>query len=408
MSSSLVAFRPHHKVRLLASPELEGHWFRRRVAIAWGLLMLNVLTFDPGQSVLGIPSAVGKGITQGALSLALVLALTVNPRLRFRPNVFLVLMTILVAGTILPAFQPESFGTVYRTVRFAEFVLTLWLLTPFWGRRDMLLVRAHLTAMGVMLVSVVVGLFIDPGKAIGTGRLVGSIWPAPAPQVAHYAAVTAGLVAVLWLGGHARGRATLVIFCGSMVVLVLTHTRTALVSMVAGLLIAGISLVVVRARARRFFAVAGGIATIAIVTLSGFITAWLARGEGSTEITDLSGRTLVWTQVLAFPRDKFQDWFGFGLSNASFNGLPIDSNWIASYQEQGLFGVFMCASVLLFLLVTSWFQPSGVRRALALFLVVYCMLASLTEVGFTDASPYLLDLTVAASLIIPAPGNGNA
>ena len=94
--------------------------------------------------------------------------------------------------------------------------------------------------------------------------------------------------------------------------------------------------------------------------------------------------------------------FGFGLSNDSFNGLAIDSNWLASYQEQGLFGVVICAAMLLFLLVTAYFQPRGVQRALALFLVTYCLVASFTEVGFTNASPYLLEVTLAASLLVPS------
>jgi hypothetical protein len=34
--------------------------------------------------------------------------------------------------------------------------------------------------------------------------------------------------------------------------------------------------------------------------------------------------------------------------------------------------------------------------------VSYCLVASFTEVGFTDVSPYLLDLTVAASLLVPS------
>ena len=41
------------------------------------------------------------------------------------------------------------------------------------------------------------------------------------------------------------------------------------------------------------------------------------------------------------------------------------------------------------------------QRALALFLVTYCLVASFTEVGFTDASTYLLELTLAASLLVP-------
>ena len=61
----------------------------------------------------------------------------------------------------------------------------------------------------------------------------------------------------------------------------------------------------------------------------------------------------------------------------------------------------ICAMILLFLLVTAYFQPRGVQRALGLFLVTYCLVASFTEVGFTDASTYLLELTLAASLLVP-------
>ena len=49
-------------------------------------------------------------------------------------------------------------------------------------------------------------------------------------------------------------------------------------------------------------------------------------------------------------------------------------------------------------------QSVSLRVALALFLVVYCLVASFTEVGFTDASMYLLELTLAASLLVlPSP-----
>jgi hypothetical protein len=57
--------------------------------------------------------------------------------------------------------------------------------------------------------------------------------------------------------------------------------------------------------------------------------------------------------------------------------------------------------MLLFLFITAYFQPRGVQRALGLFLVSYCLVASFTEVGFTDASTYLLELALAASLLVP-------
>jgi O-antigen ligase len=186
-----------------------------------------------------------------------------------------------------------------------------------------------------------------------------------------------------------------------MAILLLTHTRTAMVALVAGLLVAGMSLIVAKARVRKLFAAAGAVAAVAVVTLSTVITTWLERGQSQEGLSNLTGRTKVWGPLLAAHRDKFQEFFGFGLSNVSFNGFPIDSNWLASYQELGLFGVFVCATILLFMLVNAYFRPHGAQRALALFLVTYCLIASFTEVGFTDVSPYLLDLFVAASLLVP-------
>ncbi len=415
MRDSTVALHPRRGVRplfpadSLAATELlvparsRERWVRHRVELTWGLLFMNVLTFAPHQSVIPIPNTVGKLITQGSLPLAIVVALTVNRRIIVRPNVFLCLLSLLVIEAIITAMQAEhAVGTAYRTFRLAEFVFVLWLLTPFWGRRDLLLVRCHLKAMSVVLASVALGLLVSPGKALGTGRLSGAIWPVPATQVAHYAAVTFGLVVVLWLCDRRNGRATLLAVAATGVVLVLTETRTALVAMFAGILIAGLSLIVAKARARKLFAAVAAIGTIATLTLSGFITTWLARGQGAGQLDSLSGRTAFWGPILAFRRTRFQELFGFGLSNDSFGGLPIDSNWLASYQSQGLLGVVVCAVSLIFLLVAAYFQTQVAQRALALFLVIYCLVASFTEIGFTGASTYMLDLSVAASMVVPA------
>jgi hypothetical protein len=62
--------------------------------------------------------------------------------------------------------------------------------------------------------------------------------------------------------------------------------------------------------------------------------------------------------------------------------------------------VVVCAALVVFLLVAAYFQPRGVQRALALFLITYCLVASFTEVGFTNANAYLLELTLAASLLV--------
>jgi hypothetical protein len=65
----------------------------------------------------------------------------------------------------------------------------------------------------------------------------------------------------------------------------------------------------------------------------------------------------------------------------------------------GLVGVAITIMLGLFVLTAAWFRPQGPRRALALFLVAYCVVASFTESGLSEASPYLLELTLAASLV---------
>jgi hypothetical protein len=158
MSSSAAVFRHRRGPRLLVPTEVRDRWIRCRVRIAWSLLVLNVLTFAPGQSVLPIPSLVGKAITQGALPLALFLALSVNHRVMLRPNVFLCLVSLLAIEAIMTIFEAQYLrSTMYRTFRLSEFVAVLWLLSPWWGRRDLLLVRYHLIMMWAVLTSVLIG-----------------------------------------------------------------------------------------------------------------------------------------------------------------------------------------------------------------------------------------------------------
>jgi hypothetical protein len=402
MSTPVAAFRLRRVPPSAGTAVAVKQWAQKRVAITWALLFMNALTFYPGLSFIHIPSVLGKLITQGCLVVAFCMVLAVNRRRLLRPNVFLCLMSLIAIEALITCLTLQHLGTVYRSLRLTTFIAILWLLTPWWGRRDLLLVRCHLRVLLVLLGSALLGLVVAPGHALAYGRLSGAIWPIPPPEVAHYAAIATGLVVVLWFGGYLRGRVALVAVLIAIPVLVLTHTRTALVAMAAGLLIAGLSLIVAKARVRKLFATAGVLIGIVILTLSSFITTWLARGENSQELTNLTGRTTVWSALLTEPRTMFQVLFGQGLSNKSFNGLSIDSNWLASYNDQGLFGVTICAVILVFLLVKAYLQAQGVNRALALFLVTYVLVASFTEVTFTDVSPYLLDLTVAASLLVPA------
>jgi hypothetical protein len=369
-------------------------------------LLLNVLTYSKSpENLVPLPSFAGKGLTAAALGVALVLVLSINPRLLIRPNVLLVLFTLLcVAAGVMSVRGYFGLGTIYRCTRLFVFVAVLWLTTPWWGRRDPLLCRFHRRALAIVLASVAVGLAISPHRALDSetgGRLGGILWPIPATQAAHYAAVFTGLTLMLWLAGASRSRWTGLALAGGLGVLVLTHTRTALVAMLAGVLVGGLSLLLTRRRARKALLFAAVVTAFGALALGPVLGNWFSRGETTQQLTSLTGRTTAWTAVVATPRTEMNTLFGFGISNDSIDGLPIDSSWLSTYVDQGLIGDTIDALILLTLLALALCSPPGAGRAVALFLVVYCTIASFTETGLGQPSTYFLDLTVAMSAVMP-------
>jgi hypothetical protein len=373
---------------------------------AWAALFANVLAFSGLPTVVPIPGPVGQLVTQGALVVAFLLALLANPGGVIRPSLFLVLLTMLAIVALMVSIHNEFvLGSTYRACRLIGFTVVLWLLTPWWGRSDLVLLRAHITCLRIVLLSVLVGALLAPGAAFSfEGRLSGALWPVPPTQVAHYAAVLLGCTVVLWFSGAVRGRTALLTLLGTGAALVGAHTRTALIAMIIGLIVAGASMFMGHARVRRTSALLGVVAVTAATLFAPLILNWLWRGQTLQEATALTGRTHVWSGVFGLRRPWLEEVFGSGLSNKSFNGLPIDSNWVAAYLDQGWFGVFVDAALLLVLVLLAVTHRRGIKRAVALFLVTYCLVASVSETGLADASPYLLNLTVAASLLAVAIG----
>jgi hypothetical protein len=372
----------------------------------WAALFLNVLAFSGLPTLFPIPTSVGQLVTQGALLAAVLLVLLANPAGVIRPNLFLVLLTMLAVVALTVSIHNQFvFGSTFRASRLLGFVAVLWLLTPWWGRSDLVLLRAHLMCLRVVLATVLLGAILAPGIAFSYGgRLSGALWPIPPTQVAHYAAVLLGCSVVLWFAGHMRGWTALFTLAAAGAALVGTHTRTALLAMVIGLAIAGASLFLGHARVRRTSALLGVVAVAAATLFSPLIVTWLWRGQTIDDITQLTGRTKVWSSISGMQRPRLQEIFGSGLSNKSFDGMPIDSNWLAVYLDQGWFGVIIDAALLIILILLAATHRRGVRRAVALFLVTYCLVASITETGLGDASPYLLELVVAASLLAAPAG----
>ena len=375
----------------------------RRVWVVWALLFFNVL--NPGSILLVIPHRVAQLITQGAWLAAVVLALTINPRMRIRPNWFLGLYTLLAVSSLMMSVRLVGLGSEYRSIRLLGFLSVLWLLTPWWGRRDLLLMRSQLRFLLVILASVALSALVMPGKEF-SGRLSGILWSIPATQIAHYSAEVVGLMAVLWMCRLVSRRLALMVVVPGLIALVLTHTRTALVAMLIAVLAAGASLFLSRRRVRRTIAIMALAGIVIIVPASPFVVSWLARGESGQQLTGLTGRTQNWEAAVSVQRPALNTIFGSGLTNdavtgssKALNGLAIDSSWVSIYQDQGVVGEVIVGMIFLLLLVTAFSRARGPTRALALFLIVYCLIAGITESGLGGASPYLLDLSVAASLL---------
>lgn len=379
----------------------------------WATLFVNAIGFGAGAGLLvPIPDVVGKLIAQGSLVLAVLLALALNRRVLLRPNLFLVLLTGLGVLALMVSIHNEfAFGSTYRALRLLLFILVLWLLTPWWGRNDMILLRCHRRLLWTALSVVIVGAALAPGLAFSfENRLASVLWPIWPTQVAHLAAVLFGTTVVLWICVVISNRNALATLTVAGAVMAATHTRTAVAATLIGLSVAVLSLFVGQVRARRLSLV-GVLATLGAATVfASGLTAWALRGQSAREASQLTGRTRVWTQILDAPRPRVEELFGSGLSNQSFDGLPIDSTWLGMYVDQGMAGVVILASILLVLLIMAATQERGPHRAIALFLVVYCVVASITEIGPGSATTYTLDLAVAAALLVRGsrrpPGTG--
>ncbi len=368
----------------------------------WGLLALNTLGSAGAKTIVPLPRSLIQMVTMGALGAAFALALAVNLRLRVRSSAFVFLLTLLLVPSVISSVNLEvGFGALFRCARLALFVGTLWLLSRWWDG-SLTFVRHHIRMYFAVLGLVAAGLVASPGTALPEyygGRLVGALWPLTPPQIGQYSAVIIGLTVLLLLGRRTTGAGAAVIIVPSLVLLALTHTRTATLGLLVGLVLAIGSLTLTSAAARRFFAWAVLCATVAAVVFSSALQAWFLRGQSQENLSSLTGRAKVWDALLAAPRTTSEQVFGVGLGDKSFGGLPIDNSWLAVYNEQGLIGVALVAAFILVLGGVALLRPPSPARACAIFLISYVGISSYTEAGLGDASPYLLHLALAASLL---------
>ena len=122
------------------------------VVATWFALFVNVVPIIGGPALFPLPEALTQALTQGSLILAALLALMANPRVVIRPELYLLLLMVATVVSLLVSVHNEFLlGSTYRAGRLLIFIMVLWLLTPWWGRRDMLLLRCHRWFLWVLL-----------------------------------------------------------------------------------------------------------------------------------------------------------------------------------------------------------------------------------------------------------------
>jgi O-antigen ligase len=186
----------------------------------------------------------------------------------------------------------------------------------------------------------------------------------------------------------------------SMLCLLLSHSRTPLVAGTAGFLAGLAAMFVSSQRARRLVSWTLFFVPVAALLFGPAVQSWFLRGQDESQLTTLTGRTKAWAKVYAFPRDVYSQWFGIGLTDKSIEGISIDSGYLSIYHEQGRIGIAVIVVVFVAYLARILARRPSMPRAIALFLVVYVLIASYTETGIGDMSSYVLHLVLAMVMVV--------
>ncbi|TCC65940.1 hypothetical protein E0H73_03160 [Kribbella pittospori] len=383
--------------------------------VLWCLFVLGVQPWSSRvaapQGTTGSTNSVMKGLLLGAIFLIAMAATKPGFRTRVNPasSMYLLYVMFAVATAFLLA---EPLGPLTRLARFMIGLILVFLLWRPLVQVPERLVRAHLWAHVLLAATVVASLAYAPSQAwrplssLGTGyRLQGVIIPMLPPRVGEVGAILFGL-ALLGLLCRKLSMIPSVGLMGLGVVLVAaSRTRTSAAAIALGLVIA---LIITRKTwAGRIASLAvPGLIGIAFLTI-GSLHTWVLRGQGTQQISSLSGRTTSWQAVLDEKVSIQTAIIGHGLGNkrvllrrgeGDIDVMAIDNSWLGLYWETGLLAVTIVAIALILAWVSVLRAPTPYIRACGALLLGYVTAASLNESGLSDLSSMTVHLLVAAAI----------
>jgi O-antigen ligase len=381
----------------------------------WCLLVLGVQPWSARaaapQGTTGSTNSLMKGVLLGAIFL-ITLAAT-RPGFRTRSSAattMYVVYALFATATVFLLSEP-----VGPLLRLARLLIGLFLLFLLWRpliREPERLIRAHLVAHLLLAFTVVLSVIWRPSVAwrplssFGTGyRLQGVLIPMLPPRVGEVGAILLGLAIIALLSRKLSFLPASALIGLGVVLVALSRTRTAAAAVAFGLVLA---LLLTR---KTWF---GRLVSISVPGLMGLaflaipsLHTWLLRGQGTKQISSLSGRTTSWRYVIDEHVSLQTAIIGHGLGNkrvlltrgeGDIDVMAIDNSWLSLYWETGLFAVTIVGIALIVAWISVLRAPTPYVKASGALLLGYVSVASLNESGLSDLSSMTLHLLVAAAV----------
>jgi O-Antigen ligase len=299
----------------------------------------------------------------------------------------------------------EVFSSLLRAGRFAAVILTVAWLTSRLSRRQ-LSVWFVRCALGISIVSLGArGAGLSRAYLYGT-RLDGYLPPLHPNILGVLAAGALLVVCALWARGELSARVAAVEVPILGATLLLTQSRTSLISFLAGLLILAMWRIRTRGPiiAGLLCLVVIGAVWVQVNTTTKLITSLSTRNGSTTTTGTLGSRASEWKAVLRLNRGPLTEALGQGLASkavevdlSSAQYASVDGSLPAAYLSTGIVGVV----VLIFAVITMAIAALIKRDDFALTMIVFLVINSITTDVFNDVSIGLLLFGIAMGSFIP-------
>ncbi|GAA1682275.1 membrane protein [Kribbella yunnanensis] len=394
------------------TPSEKPAWFWLAL---WCLFVLGVQPWSSRvaapQGTTGSTNSVMKGLLLGAIFLIALAATKPGFRTRVNPTGTLYVLYVMFA-TATAFLLAEPLGPLTRLARFLIGLVLVFLLWRPLVQVPERLVRAHFWAHILLAITVVLSLAYAPSQAwrplssFGTGyRLQGVIIPMLPPRVGEVGAILLGLALIGFICKKLSLVPSGALIGLGVILIAASRTRTSAAAIAFGLVLA---LLLTR---KTWF---GRLATLGVPALLGLaflmigsLHTWLLRGQGTRQISSLSGRTTSWQAVLDEKVSIQTAIIGHGLGNkrvllrrgeGDIDVMAIDNSWLGLYWETGLLAVIIVALAVILAWIAVLRAPTPYIRACGALLMGYVSAASLNESGLSDLSSMTVHLLVAAAI----------